>query len=471
MAEKPASSHFVLITTTRSLKKSNETTAALREYLRRAAAKAHTSRKTEAASTEDNIRRVHLLSVQLDLCNLPTVYKAADQLVNGTVGSLHDGDGELGSVADVQIPRLDTVICNAGIGGWVGLDWPGIAKNLFSAGYQQATTFPTFKIGEPGQVVDPLSGKVSILDPQQALDEDRVMGRVFCSNVFGHYLLAHELLPLLSRPQGSPLPPGRIVWESSVEACSWQCLSLDDFQAVRSHAAYESSKRLCDILSLTANLPGVQAYCAPFFERQPAGGKAKAASASSSTAAIPPHFYLTHPGVVCTPIFPLPAFLFYLYLLSMYVSRWTGSPWHPVSPYNGACAPAWVTLQPQSALNVVGARYAKWGSCVTFWGRSVVKKTEVDGWGWDGRIGSDHDRNDQEAGDFGILSRTVGRKAGAVDLTAERMAEFEALGAECWREMERLRAKWEGILRAAPGEDAPTANGGGRRSARVAAKK
>jgi 3-keto steroid reductase len=36
-----------------------------------------------------------------------------------------------------------------------------------------------------------------------------------------------------------------------------------------------------------------------------------------------------------------------------------------------------------------------------------------------------------------------GRKPGAVDVTEERLVEFKALGAECWRKMEELRETWE----------------------------
>jgi len=65
----------------------------------------------------------------------------------------------------------------------------------------------------------------------------------------------------------------------------------------------------------------------------------------------------------------------------------------------------------------------------------------VEGWGWDGRVG-DTETDDEP----GILSRAVGRKAGAAELTREARDEFEALGAECWREMESLRLQWEALL-------------------------
>jgi 3-keto steroid reductase len=36
-----------------------------------------------------------------------------------------------------------------------------------------------------------------------------------------------------------------------------------------------------------------------------------------------------------------------------------------------------------------------------------------------------------------------GRRPGAVDVTEEKLVEFKELGAECWRRMEELRARWE----------------------------
>ncbi|KAJ9131758.1 hypothetical protein NKR19_g9471 [Coniochaeta hoffmannii] len=67
--------------------------------------------------------------------------------------------------------------------------------------------------------------------------------------------------------------------------------------------------------------------------------------------------------------------------------------------------------------------------------------TEVEGWGWEGKV---EDRDALAAdGSTGVLRKMVGRRSDAVDLTEEKRAEFEDLGVECWREMERLREEWE----------------------------
>ncbi len=80
------------------------------------------------------------------------------------------------------------------------------------------------------------------------------MGEVFCGNVFGHCCLC-ALLPLLNRPAGEEHRRGRIIGESSIEP-QWDSLNLDDFQAIQTSAAYESTKRLTDILALASSLPG-----------------------------------------------------------------------------------------------------------------------------------------------------------------------------------------------------------------------
>jgi len=372
-----------------------------------------------------------VLSIELDLCKLPGLVQAADRLVNGTISSPCD-TGEFSSLVDVSIPRLDAIICNAGIGGWTGINWPLATINFLTTGWVQATTYPTFKDTTPGLLVDGVSGRETTAQAEADGGSDRLLGQVFCANVFGHYLLGHALLPLLGRPAGSAVPPGRIILESSVEAGMWDFLSLDDLQAVRSHGAYESTKRLTDVLSLTAELPAVRPLSASYFREDKASGRT------------PPRLYLTHPGVVVTTLFPLNFVMYYLYLFSMYVSRWIGSPWHPVTAYLGAAAPVFVALQSQSALDEAQAHRVKFGSASDRLGHSAIKKTEVEGWGWEGRV----EERDALARDpaVGILRNMVGRKTGAPLLTRERLEDFEALGAKCWAEMEALRRRWERLL-------------------------
>ena len=417
-----------MIPTTRSLTKSRETILNLRRRTREFAETSQLlqSRAGPSYNPRDTTRRVHVLSVQLDLCNFPSIRKAAGGLIHGSVSN-PDGDGDADAddsfapLVDVRVPRLDAVIFNAGIGGWTGLAWPKVFTNFLTKGIIEATTWPTFKAALVGRTIHPVPG------------DDTAVGEVFCANVLGHYLLAHALVPLLARPAASDLAPGRIIWESSIEG-GWHHLSFDDFQALRVQEAYESSKRLTDALCLTATLPASRPYVAGFLH----GAPSSSSSSEAMSAAVPPRLYVTHPGVVQTSLFPLNAFMFFWYRVILYVTRWLGSPWHPITGYNGAVAPVWVALQEQASLDAAGAERVKWGSATDRAGNPRVKKTEVEGWGWDGRVQS----RDEETV-TGVMRRSVGRRANAVDLTEEKRIEFEALGARCWREMERLRAEWE----------------------------
>ncbi|TPX10169.1 uncharacterized protein E0L32_001366 [Thyridium curvatum] len=451
LAQRSASSHLILIITTRSSRKSQETVYSLRKHAKRTVESSTVLRSRIGPSYRpaDALRRIHILSIQLDLCTLPSVYKAADQLINGALSSPSD-DPAFEPLDSVRIPRLDSAIFNAGMGGWTGLNWLLVFKCILTTGLIQSFTYPTFKDSTGGLLVDPLDGKPTTL--AKAKSSDRLMGEVFCANVFGHYIFGHELLPLLGRTADSKLPPGRIIWESSVEAFSWDNHSLDDFQGLRTIAAYESTKRLTDVLALTADLPGVRPYSAPYFRcsDSDSGNKNKNKDKNEKIEiAVPPRHYLAHPGVVVTTMFPLNVFLFYAYKLAMYIARWLGSPWHTVRAYTGAAAPVWLALQPQPFLDAVRAERAKWGSGASRWaGASLVKKSEVEGWGWEGAVVAEgalerDDGEEEEEEETGLMRKRVGRKSGAADTTRERLEEFEALGAQCWREMERLRGDWE----------------------------
>jgi 3-keto steroid reductase len=429
-----------VIPTTRSTKKSQETIDGLRKHTKEFAvtSKALRSRAGPGYDPKQTTRRVHILSVQVDLCNLPSIRRAANQLLSGTLTSLSDDD-HFESLVDVKIPRLDAVIFNAGIGGWDGLDWPKAFHNILTRGLVSATTWPTFKAAKGGHLIDPLQGtkgSSSSNNPQ--------MGEVFCANVFGHYLFAHWLVPLLSRPSSSTLPPSRIIWETSVEP-DWPCLSLDDFQAVKSKAAYESTKRLTDVLALTASLPSSRPFVDRYLGITPAPrdkNKGQAATGGSSQpATTPPKIYLVHPGVVQTTLFPLNAFMHFWYMVVLYIARWLGSPWHPITSYKGACAPVWMALQEQSWLDAVHAERIKWGSSTNIKGECRVKKTEVDGWGWEGKV--------EEMMALKQQGKLSGRKWSAVDVTEEKLIEFKELGATCWQKMEELREEWEARLDAA----------------------
>ncbi|EQL03110.1 3-ketosteroid reductase [Ophiocordyceps sinensis CO18] len=110
-------------------------------------------------------------------------------------------------------------------------------------------------------------------------------------------------------------------------------------------------------------------------------------------------------------------------------------------------AAVWLALEPQDALDDARAHRVKWGSSSDRHRRAHVKKTEVEGWGWEGRVQvvGAHD-DDDDISPHQVLRKSTGRKHGVVDVTAEDIVRFEELGAACWRDMEELRATWEDIL-------------------------
>lgn len=260
---------------------------------------------------------------------------------------------------------------------------------------------------------------------------------MFTACVFGHYVLAHQLLPLLSRHSKSE-SRGRIVWSSSIEAIE-EVYNADDMQCFVKPAAYESAKRLTDIVSLSYSLPSVQRFSGPFLIMDEESG------GNASEKPVPPKMYLTHPGVVASTLFPVPWFLFWAYELALVVARWIGSPWHNVDGYRGSTSAAWLALQDQTALDDVQADRIKWGSSTDRHLVSAVKKTEVDGWGWEGKV----ETNKTIAADTaeGVLHKSVGRRLGTKNVTEESLVEFEEAGARAWEEMERLRHQWAKIIK------------------------
>ncbi|KAL2866557.1 3-keto-steroid reductase [Aspergillus lucknowensis] len=387
---------LTVIFTTRSTRKGNDTLRNLQNHLR------------TSVSEPPAAARVTFFPENVDLCDLLSV-RALSRRLNKT------------------FPKLDAVVLNAGIGGWTGINWPvaiwGVLTDLV-----QAVTWPSYKVAPAGLVLDRQTRTVADKEPQLAT--------VFCANVFGHYMLAHNVMPLLHR-SGSPNGPGRVVWVSSLEASS-NHFDIDDLQGLRTLAPYESSKALTDILSLTSHLPSTAPWVKSFYSTDFDNSTSNPATTSQ-----PPNTYVSHPGICGTGILPLAAPLFYAMLASFWLARLLGSPWHTMSTYMGACAPVWLALSAQSVLDAAEAPYlnhgggrAKWGSSTNRSGLNQPVSTEVDGWGHGGVVGPavvEEDRNRR-------------RKRGAVDLTLEEKERFEDLGRECWRHMEELRMQWDELL-------------------------
>ncbi|KAF1991981.1 3-ketosteroid reductase-like protein [Aulographum hederae CBS 113979] len=410
---RPQSESIHLILTTRSRSKTDSTLSQLQTHLRNACRAAE--RRLPGASLLLQ-RRIELQGEQVDLCRLRDVRRLAEKLK--LQSQLEDWKA--------KGRKIDVCIWNAGIGGWEGLNWP-LAVWSVMTNWVEATTWPTYKLGSIGWVTKPQVAQKVKQDSEQNTagdskqDEEPPLAEVFSANVFGHFMLSHWLAPLLTVPGGSDEEKSsRIIWLSSLEAYGHTLhYQDDDIQALRNPMAYESSKRLTDTLVLTSELPSTSNLLSSFFS-------------PSAESAPKPKMYVSHPGICATSIVPLPIIIYHAFLLSIYVARWLGSPWHTVSSYIGACAPVWLALASQAQLDDEekdGTQKGKWGSAVDRAGNERVMRTEVEGWGWKGAPEDGRGKK--------------GRYRGVVVTTKESREELEVLGAKMWAEMMGLAKEWE----------------------------
>ncbi|GAA82919.1 3-ketosteroid reductase [Aspergillus luchuensis IFO 4308] len=346
--------------------------------------------------------------------------------------TLHPETVDLSSLPSVRalstrltetLPKLDSIVLNAGIGGWTGIDWPRAIWGTLTDLVHNVSWF-AHKIAPVGMITP----------PQTTLPDEPRLGSVFAANVFGHYMLSHGVMGLLRKST----QPGRVIWVSSIEA-TVNHFNVEDIQGLRSTVPYESSKTLTDVLALTAESDGSRKWVEGFYTSPDKGVDEKGGEREGKE----PRMYLSHPGVCGTGILPLALPLFWCMIASFYIARLLGSPWHTLSTYAGACAPTWLAISRQEELDAAeevyrahGGGKVKWGSSCDRLGRDKAVSTEVDGWGHGGVVGEAVVMED----------RCRRRKRGARDLTAEEKIEFEELGRKCWQGMEELRVQWEEIL-------------------------
>lgn len=333
-----------------------------------------------------------------------------------------------------DLAKLDAIICNAGIGGWIGVDWfaavPAIVADI-----RNATVWPSYKLGKIGAITKPQLPEGSSAQPEPPL------GEVFCANVFGHYMLVHCLMPLLRACDSET--PGKIIWVSSIEPQSYHFKS-HDLQGLQTDAPYEHGKRLTDLLALTSNQPAAESALTSFTSTKDIQSERHRRST--------PIQHVYQPGIVVTSVMSLYWIIHQAYLLGIYLARWAGTPWSNVEPYTAAHGAVWLAFASEdeirkaevaaqgresaNATAVAKEGRIKWGTAVNRAGKTTVRPTEVDQWGISGSGAS-------FASDWWGGKSGLGRKPGAVEAKPEDVTDFVALGAQTWEQMEELRKDWE----------------------------
>ncbi|KAI5788862.1 hypothetical protein DFH27DRAFT_212881 [Peziza echinospora] len=371
LTTRPAHHHITLIFTTRSPSKSAATASTIVSYLH---------------ANGLDLSRVVLRPAFVDLSQLSSVLSLADELL-GRKGARTENSA---------VDKLDWVFLNAGILSTTtpgrGVDWPLAIYHVVTNPLHALTT-PEYKIQVPSEVVLQIppssSGKTTTCPPEVTASEDG-LGYLFCSNVFGHYVLVNLLQPLLTRKKNSPHPRARVVWTSSLEA-NPACYTPTDIQCLQGTHPYESSKYLTDVLALThESSPSAKATCA-------------------DKDILRPRYLLTHPAVCATGISNLPPVLWYLMLAAFYIARVAfGSEWHPIDSWKGNVATMHVALHASEEELDGRTGKIKWGAGATRWGKEFVKETKINGVGEDGTL----DEN------------------------------MKKLGEESWMEIESLRKLW-----------------------------
>jgi len=163
---------------------------------------------------------------------------------------------------------------------------------------------------------------------QKGLKTDDGMGYTFQMNIFSHYLLATQLLPLL---RSSPYREPRVLWSGSMDGLPGY-FNPEDPQALESLSAYQSAK-YCVGLMATRFDRYIQEVC-PITE----GQEIKS--------------ILVHPGILAGNMFTeiIGYWLDLLMKLAFYLARWLGSPNHPISPSIAAWSFLTVAFSPLASL-------------------------------------------------------------------------------------------------------------------------
>jgi 3-keto steroid reductase len=202
-----------------------------------------------------------------------------------------------------RYPYVSHLICNAGVAGMIGIDWPVAFKQILTSPLA-AFTAPEYNLQVAGEIsVDGL-------------------GWVWQCNVFGHFVLFRSLQPILKR--SPPSLGGRVIWMSSIES-SPKFYDSDDWQLKKTNHPYEPSKYQIDLI----------------------GTHLDRLALSESSPPLVRHI-VVHPGIASTNISQAAIIwiLDYVKVLAFYLARLLGSQNHTISLSNSAISAVHLSLLP-----------------------------------------------------------------------------------------------------------------------------
>lgn len=334
-------------------------------------------------------------------------------------------------LVESELTHIDAMICNAGMGGWSGMNWfkavPDILLDI-----RNNTVWPVFKKGMVGSITQ-----------TQVSEREPPLGEIFCANLFGHYMLIHWLMPLLRAAQES-----KVIWVSSIEAQSYHFQS-EDFMGLSTDKSYEQTKRITDLLVLTSNQPETAGFVESFSSIP---GEFKSVRKDYG----PPIQFAYHPGIVVTAVVDIIWIARQCYPLGIALARLLGSPWSTVYPYPAAHAATWLVLTPANEITqeeadahlstpettaVVRNGKVKWGTAANPFGITRVEATEVADWGIRG-TGAPY-ASTWWGGNYAEGQHAMGRKKDAIEAKPDDVRKFIGQGVEVWQQMEALRSDWE----------------------------
>ncbi|KAG8678326.1 hypothetical protein FRC09_019928, partial [Ceratobasidium sp. 395] len=235
-------------------------------------------------------KNVDIQIVSLDLSSVNSVFACAESIKQ-------------------RFPYVSHMVLNAGVGSFLGIDWP-LAIYELCTGFKTAMTAPGFKLQATGKM------------------SDDGLGWVWQCNVFGHYILVRALRDLLLR---SPYRESRVMWMSSLEGRPSFFPGLDDWQLVKSDHSYEASKYSIELVACTLDVTEA-------VQHSPGDTQLR-------------HF-VVHPGVAGTSMFAEYTgwFLNKIMFLSFYLARLLGSKHHAIWVYTAAISAVHVALVSLAAL-------------------------------------------------------------------------------------------------------------------------